>query len=113
MGESVTDLYSAYLLVCFIALMTFTFRALPFIFNRILQDNSWIESIRQYLPASIMVLLVLYTLKDVSLVSTPYGFNQIISIICVTLIHLKWRNTLLSIAGGTVLFVLLTNSTGV
>lgn len=59
------------------------------------------------LPAAIFSLLVLYCLKDVSLNASPYGLPEVISIASIIAIHLYKRNTLLSIATGTIVYMLL------
>lgn len=58
------------------------------------------------LPCAAMGLLVVYCLKGVSLLSAPHGVPELIAIAAVTALH-KWKgNVLLSIAGGTVLYML-------
>lgn len=59
------------------------------------------------LPAAMMGLLVVYCLKGVDWLSGSHGFPEIIGIAVVAVLH-KWKgNVLLSIAGGTVLYMLL------
>lgn len=59
------------------------------------------------LPPAMMGLLVVYCLKGVSWLSAPHGAPEIIAIAAVAAVH-KWKgNVLLSIAGGTVLYMVL------
>ena len=59
------------------------------------------------LPPAMMGLLVVYCLKGVSWLSVPHGAPEIIAIAAVAAVH-KWKgNVLLSIAGGTVLYMVL------
>lgn len=59
------------------------------------------------LPPAMMGLLVVYCLKGVSWLSAPHGASEIIAIAAVAAVH-KWKgNVLLSIAGGTVLYMVL------
>ena len=59
------------------------------------------------LPPAMMGLLVVYCLKGVSWLSAPHGAPEIIAIAAVITLH-KWKgNVLLSIAGGTVLYMVL------
>ena len=59
------------------------------------------------LPPAMMGLLVIYCLKDVSWLTAPHGLPELISIVVVVVLH-KWKgNVLLSIAGGTVLYMIL------
>ncbi|MBR9941803.1 branched-chain amino acid transporter permease [Lachnospiraceae bacterium Marseille-Q4251] len=58
------------------------------------------------LPYAVIGLLVVYCLKDAPASST-HGLPEAIAILFVGLLH-KWKkNTLLSIAGGTILYMLL------
>lgn len=59
------------------------------------------------LPAAIFALLVTYCLKDVSLLTGSHGLPEAISIAAIIAIHLYKRNTLLSIATGTIIYMLL------
>ena len=59
------------------------------------------------LPAAMMGLLVVYSLKGVSLVSPPHGIPEFLAILVIVLLH-RWKhNTLLSIAAGTAVYMLL------
>lgn len=59
------------------------------------------------LPPACMGLLVVYCLKDVSWLTGTHGLPELLSIAVVAALH-KWKdNVLLSIAGGTVLYMLL------
>lgn len=59
------------------------------------------------LPCATMGLLVVYCLKGVSWLSAPHGAAELIAIAAVAALH-RWKgNVLLSIAGGTVLYMLL------
>ena len=52
-------------------------------------------------------MLVVYCLKDVSFVSGTYGLPELIAIVVIVILH-KWKhNLLLSVGGGTVLYMLL------
>ena len=59
------------------------------------------------LPAAMMGLLVVYSLKGVSLVSPPHGIPEFLAILVIVLLHRWKRNTLLSIAVGTAVYMLL------
>ena len=59
------------------------------------------------LPCATMGLLVVYCLKGVSWLSAPHGAPELIAIAAVAALH-KWKgNVLLSIAGGTALYMAL------
>ena len=59
------------------------------------------------LPSAMMGLLVVYCLRSVSWLSVPHGAPELIAIAAVAGLHLWKRNVLLSIAGGTVLYMVL------
>lgn len=61
----------------------------------------------QVLPCATMGLLVVYCLKGVSWISAPHGAPELIAIAAVAALH-RWKgNVLLSIAGGTALYMAL------
>lgn len=58
------------------------------------------------LPPAMMGLLVVYCLKNVSVLTSPYGIPELIAILSIVLLH-KWKNNvLLSIGGGTVVYMI-------
>ena len=101
------DLHSA-LMIAVIALVTAALRFLPFlIFGENRKTPPLISYLGQVLPYAIMGMLVVYCLKDISLLSSPFGIPEIIGCAVVTLLHIWKRNTLLSIGAGTVCYMLL------
>ncbi|NLP14664.1 MAG: branched-chain amino acid transporter AzlD, partial [Clostridium sp.] len=52
-------------------------------------------------------LLVVYCLKNVSFISSPYGIPEAIAVFCVVVLHLWKNNTLLSIGFGTAVYMVL------
>ena len=85
-----------------------TTRWLPFLlFPEKKEPPAWVIYLGHVLPPAMMGLLVVYCLKDVSWAAAPHGLPEIISIAVVAVLH-KWKgNVLLSIGGGTVLYMLL------
>lgn len=61
------------------------------------------------LPGAIFALLVVYCLKDVSLLSGTHGAPEAISIALVAATYLWRRNMLVSIFAGTALYMVLVN----
>ena len=59
------------------------------------------------LPYAIMGMLVVYCLKDTTVLSWPYGIPELLACIVVVLLHLWRKNTLLSIAVGTACYMVL------
>jgi branched-subunit amino acid transport protein AzlD len=100
-------LYSSYLIVIAVGLITFKLRLLPFIFRNIIEKNNTLKYIKDYLPASVMLILVIYTLKDINYQLYPYGLNELSSIFLVIILHLRYRNVLLSMISGTIFYIVL------
>lgn len=96
------------LTIAVIALVTIGLRFLPFlIFGENRKTPPVIAHLGQVLPYAIMGMLVVYCLKDVHLTSAPFGIPQAIGCAVVALLHIWKRNTLLSIGGGTLCYMLL------
>lgn len=59
------------------------------------------------LPPAMMGLLVVYCLKNIAILNKPHGIPELIAIIAIVLLH-KWKsNVLISIAGGTAIYMFL------
>ena len=83
-------------------------RFLPFIvFRSDKPTPKYIQYIGNALPPAIFGMLVIYCLKDVSLLGGSHGIPEAIAIIAVIALYLWKRNMLFSIAGGTVCYMLL------
>ena len=94
--------------IAVIALGTMLTRFLPFLlFPAGRPTPKYIQYLGKFLPAAVFGLLVIYCLKDVSLLSGSHGIPELISIAVVVALHLWKRQMLLSIAGGTVCYMLL------
>ena len=102
-----TDTHAiATIVVC--ALVTAALRFLPFlIFGENRKTPPVIAYLGQILPFSIMGMLVVYCLKDISFRSAPFGIPEAIGCAVVAGLHAWKRNTLLSIGAGTVIYMLL------
>ena len=59
------------------------------------------------LPAASMGLLVIYCLRSVAWTAAPHGAPELLAIAAVAALHWWKGNVLLSIAGGTALYMLL------
>ncbi len=100
-------LHSA-LIVAVVALVTIGLRFLPFlIFGENRRTPPIIAYLGKVLPFAIMGMLVVYCLKDMTLTAAPFGIPELIGCAAVAGLHFWKRNTLLSIGGGTVLYMLL------
>lgn len=93
-------------MVVVIAAVTALLRFLPFaIFRKHTPEP--ILYLGRVLPYAVMATLVVYCLKGVVFTAAPYGIPEVVSIAMVVVLH-KWKhNTLLSILGGTLVYMLL------
>lgn len=67
----------------------------------------YVRYLGRFLPAAALGLLVVYGLKDVSLLTGSHGLPEFISLAVLVVLHLWKRQMLLSIAGGTICYMLL------
>lgn len=101
------DFAHSALIVAVIAMVMAALRFAPFIVFSSEQTPPIILYLGRVLPFAIMGMLVVYCLKGVSILSAPHGMPEAIAIAFVALSYLWKRNTLASIALGTVLYMFL------
>ncbi len=83
-------------------------RFLPFLlFPAGRPTPKYIQYLGKVLPSAVFGLLVVYCLKNVSLFAGSHGIPEFLSIAVVAALHLWKRQMLISIAGGTVCYMLL------
>ena len=101
------DLYTLLaVLVC--AAVTVLLRAAPFaLFSGDRKMPDAVARVAKRMPPAIIAVLVIYCLKGVPASSGPEIAVTLGSAAAVVLLHLWKKNTLLSIAGGTVLYMVL------
>lgn len=88
--------------------ITFLTRALPFVlFDRGKKPPKYVLYLGKVLPPAIIAMLIIYCLRDVDILSGTHGIPELASAIVVVLLHLWKKNNLLSIFGGTVLYMVL------
>lgn len=91
-----------------VVLGTMTTRFLPFLlFPAGRATPKYIQYLGKVLPAAALGLLVIYSLKGTSLLTGNHGIPEMLAVAFVMILH-KWKKQmLLSIAGGTVLYMVL------
>ena len=83
-------------------------RWLPFLlFPENRKPPKVVEDLGRLLPAAMMGLLVVYCMRNVVWTALPHGAPEILAVLAVVVIHCWRGNVLLSIAGGTALYMLL------
>ena len=98
----------ALIIILVVSLGTQVTRWLPFaLFPEQKEPPAVVAYLGKVLPPAMMGLLVVYCLRSISWLSVPHGAPELIAIAAVAGLHLWKRNVLLSIAGGTVLYMVL------
>ena len=101
------DVHGA-LLVAVIAGVTALIRFLPFVvFGGSRPTPKFVVYLAAVLPCAIMAMLVVYCRRGVDLLGPAHGLPEIIACAAVVVLHLWKKNTLLSIAAGTALYMVL------
>lgn len=83
-------------------------RFLPFLlFKEDRKTPEFVQYIGKFLPSAVFGMLVVYCLKDVDVLEGSHGLPEMIAILVTGGLHIWKRQMLLSIAGGTVCYMLL------
>lgn len=88
-------------------LATMLTRFIPFLLFRDGKIPPYIRYIGHALPASMFSLLLVYCLKGVDIASGSRGLPEALSILATWILFVKTKQTLLPIALGTALYMLL------
>lgn len=95
-------------IVAVASLCTILVRALPFVlFGRSGTPGRGVLYLGRVLPPAVMAILVVYCLKSTSFSAVTNYLPQLVAVAVVVVLHLWRRNTLLSIAGGTAVYMIL------
>lgn len=95
------------LLIAITAVITFILRAAPFIiFNGKREMPALVKSIADRLPPAIIAVLVIYCVKGPLTTLGTETAASAIALAIVVCLHLWKRNTLLSIAAGTIIYMI-------
>ncbi len=92
------------------AVCTFATRVFPFaLFGRKKEVPKFIKYLGEILPLAIIGILIIYCLKDFTGGDKNIIIPQIIAVAATAIIHIWKHNTLLSIAVGTIGYMLMIN----
>ena len=98
----------AFIMILIMAGGTFFIRGLPFLlFPGNKKTPAYIMYLGKVLPFAIIGMLVVYCFKNVSVVAAPFGIPELIALVVIVILHVWKRNTLVSIGGGTLLYMFL------
>ena len=99
--------YSVFI-ITLIAALTFGARLFPFVlFSRGGKTPEIVVYIGNMLPPAVMILLVVYCIKNVKPLEWPHGIPELISIAAVAMLYKLTKNSLIAMVGGTILYMLL------
>lgn len=94
--------------IALISLTTIALRFLPFwLFPPTKEAPALITYLGRVLPRAAIALLVVYAFKDVTISQAPHGLPELLATLAIVLIHILKRNSLLSIATGTLVYMFL------
>ena len=82
-------------------------RALPFIFFSRRKPPPAFAFLESYMPALAMTVLAVSSYTGLNWKVSPHGLCELLAGVAVAALHLWKRNALLSILGGTILYMLL------
>lgn len=96
------------LLIAIMAVITALLRFFPFIiFGGKREVPKYITWLGQVLPYAVIGMLVIYCMKGVSFVGGSHGIPEILGCVITAVLFIWKRNSLLSVGGGTVAYMLL------
>ncbi len=94
--------------ICMVILGTVITRFLPFlVFPSGKPTPAYIKYLGTVLPSAVFGMLIIYCLKDVSIFDGSRGIPEALAISLVAALHVWKHQMLLSIAGGTVFYMVL------
>ena len=94
--------------IAMVVLGTLITRFLPFIvFPAGKPTPKFVKYLGRVLPPAVFGMLIIYCLKNVSVFTGSHGIPELIAIAVTAGLHLWKRQMLLSIAGGTIVYMLL------
>ena len=96
------------LTIAICALATMATRFLPFlVFHEGRPTPPLVIYLGKALPSAIFAMLVVYSLRNVDVLGQSHGLPELLAIVVTVALHLWKRQMLVSIAGGTVCYMLL------
>ncbi|MBQ1966877.1 MAG: branched-chain amino acid transporter permease [Clostridia bacterium] len=94
--------------IVIIFLATIIMRFLPFVaFPENKPTPRFIQYLGKYLPGAVFGLLIVFALKDVTILEGSHGLPELIAIAVTALLHLWKKQMIISISGGTICYMLL------
>lgn len=88
-------------------IVIFALRAFPFVLFSKHDPPKLLKFIERFIPPMVMAVLLIYCLKEVTFFSTPFGIPHLVALLFTIIVHFWKSNSMLSIFGGTALFMIL------
>ena len=80
---------------------------LPFVIFKGKKIPPFLDFLGYALPAAVFGMLLVYALKDTVVLSYPFAIPEVLGLLVTTVVYLWKKNTLLSIASGTLFYMFL------
>lgn len=94
--------------IVIMAVITISLRLAPFVlFKDHEKTPKAVLYLGDVLPSAIIAMLVIYCLRNVSLFSSPFGIPEIIACAIVAILQYWKENIIISLVGGTVIYMIL------
>ena len=90
--------------ILLLAAISFGTRAIPFILGNKLTKFKFMDTLKNYLPAVIMLLLTLFELHDLIDFTYPYGLPTLLAMAIMMAIHFYKRNVTITLILGLVCY---------
>lgn len=102
------SIFQQIITISMVILGTMLTRFLPFlVFPSDRPTPQYVQYLGRVLPSAVIGLLVIYCFKDVNLFTGSHGIPELIAVALAMILHLWKRQMLLSIAGGTIIYMVL------
>lgn len=102
-----SSLNVVFLTIIFTALVLIFYRAFPFLIFSKREVPAAFKFVEKSLPPLIIAVLLVYCFKDLDFIERPFGAPNFIALAAVILLHLWKKNSMVSIFGGTIFFMVL------
>ena len=96
-----------YIAIAIMAVVNFFTRVFPFLFFRKNELPLYVVFIERFFPAVIMTILIVYSIKDIDFSLAPYGLKEIGGVLFTAILHIVFKNYLVSIFSGTIFYMVL------
>ena len=99
---------SALILIIVMGAVTLATRLLPYlVFGTKDTIPPLIVYLGRIIPYAAMGMLIIYSLKEVSISEAPYGIPEVLSVAAVAISYVWKRSTIFSVLAGTILYMVL------